>query len=95
MQQKAVMMYRIVHCLAPSYLTDMLTEQVGYKIYDLQNSKFNLELPTARMSMFRNSFAFTVAWIWNALPEHVKELPSVSAFKKKIKTFNFALTTLL
>ena len=44
--------------------------------------------------MFRNSFAFTVAWIWNALPEHVKELPSVSAFKKKMKTFNFAATTL-
>ena len=43
--------------------------------------------------MFRNSFAFTVAWIWNGLPEHVKELPSVSAFKKKMKTFNFAATT--
>ena len=71
----------------------MFTEQVGSKIYDLRNSKFNLEIPTARTSMFRNSFAFTVAWIWNALPEHVKELPSVIAFKMKIKTFNFALTT--
>ena len=39
--------------------------------------------------MFGNSFAFTVAWIWNALPEHAKELPSISAFQKKIKTFNF------
>ena len=67
----------------------MFTEQVGSKIYDLRNSKFNLEIPTARTSMFGNSFAFTVAWIWNALPEHVKELPSISAFQKKIKTFNF------
>ena len=26
----------------------MFTEQVGSKIYDLQNSKFNLEIPTAQ-----------------------------------------------
>ena len=73
----------------------MFTEQVGSKIYDLRNSKFNLEIPTALTSMFRNSFAFTVAWIWNFPPEHVKELPSVSAFKKKVNAFNFASTTLV
>ena len=45
------MMYRsnnFVHGLAPSYLADMFTEQVGSKIYDLRNSKFNLEIPTAQ-----------------------------------------------
>ena len=74
MQQKAVMMYRIVHGLATSYLTDMVTEQVGSKIYDLRNWKFNLEISSALTSMFRNSFAacfaFTDAWIWNVLADH-------------------------
>ena len=35
--------------------------------------------------MFRNSFAFTCARIWNTLPEHMKELPSVSALKRKLR----------
>ena len=92
-QQKAIMMYKIVHGLAPSYLTDMFTEQKGSKIYDLRESKLSLEIPPARTSLFRNCFAFTGALTWNALPEHIKEQSSVSAFKRKIKTFEFASTT--
>ena len=71
MQQKAVMMYRIVHCLAPSYLTDTFTEQdSGLQIsmtFEIPNLIWRFLQP--KTSMFRNSFAFTVAWIWNALPE--------------------------
>ena len=43
------MMYKIVHGLAPSYLTDMFTEQKGSKIYDLRESKLSLEIPPARI----------------------------------------------
>ena len=92
-QQKAIMMYKIVHGLAPSYLTDMFTEQKGSKIYDLRESKLSLEIPPARTSQFRNCFAFTGALTSNALPDHIKEQSPVSAFKRKIKTFEFASTT--
>ena len=93
MQHKAIMMYKIVHGLAPPYMTDMFREQLDPKVYDLRNSKLNLEIPAARTSLFKNSFAFTGASIWNALPDDLKQLPSVSAFKKKIKTYSFASTT--
>ena len=92
-QHKAIMIYEIVHGLAPPYMTDMFREQLGPKVYDLRNSKLNLEIPAARTSLFKNSFAFTGASIWNVLPDDLKQLPSVSAFKKKIKTYSLASTT--
>ena len=93
LQHKVIMMYKIVHGLAPPYMTDMFREQLDPKVYDLRNSKLNLKIPAARTSLFKNSFAFTGASIWNALPDDVKQLPSVSGFKKKIKTYSFASTT--
>ena len=73
MQHKAIVMYKIVHGLAPPYMTDMFREQLGPKVYDLRNSKLNL---AARTSLFKNSFTFTRASIWNALPDDLKQLPS-------------------
>ena len=61
MQHKAIMMYKIVHGLTPPYMTDMCREQLGPKVYDLRNSKLNSEIPAARTSLFKNSFAFTGA----------------------------------
>ena len=93
MQHKAIMMYKIVHGLAPPYMTDMFREQLGPKVYYIRNSKLNLDIPAARTFLFKNSFAFTGASIWNALPDDLKQLPSACAFKKKIKTYSFASTT--
>ena len=65
-------MYKTVHGLAPSYLTDMFTEQRGSKVYDPRESKSNLEFPRARTSQFRNSLTFTGAQTsCNALPNHI------------------------
>ena len=67
------MMYKIVRGLAPPYMTDMFTELLGPKVYDLRNSKLNLQIPTAPTSLFKNSSAFTGASIWNALPDDLKQ----------------------
>ena len=63
MPHKAIIMYKIVHGLAPPYMTDMFREQLGPKVYDLRNS----EIPAARTSLFKNSLAINGASIWNAL----------------------------
>ena len=88
-QQKAIMMYKIVNDLAPSYMADMFTSQYGSQVYSLRNSTFNFEIPNARTEPYRNSFAFTRAKIWNELPEDFKTAPSLNAFKRKIKSYNF------
>ena len=85
-QQKAIMMYKIVNDLAPSYMADMFTSQYGSQVHSLRNSAFNFEIPNARTEPYRNSFAFTGAKIWNELPEDFKTAPSLNAFKRKIKS---------
>ena len=62
-QQKAIMMYKIVNDLAPSYMADMFTSQYGSQVYSLRNSTFNFIIPNARTEPYRNSFAFTGAKI--------------------------------
>ena len=90
-QQKAIMMYNIVNGLAPSSMADMFSPQYGSQVYNLRNSTQNFETPNARTELYRNSFAFTGAKIWNKLPEDLKTEPSLNAFRKKLKTINFCI----
>ena len=73
----------------------MFREQLGPKVYDFWNSKFNLEISAARTSLFKNSFAFTGASIWNPLPDDLKQLPSAIAFKKKILFYSILFYSIL
>ena len=90
-QQKAVMMYKIVHGHAPSSMADIFSSQQDSEIYNLRNSSLNLEIPNVRTEIYRKSFAFTGAKIWNNLPDDLKKEPSLNAFKKKIKFINFCI----
>ena len=85
------MMYKIVNDLVPSYTADMFTSQYGSQVYSLRSSTFNFKIPNARTEPYRNSFAFTGAKIWNELPEDFKTAPSLNAFKRKIKSYNFGI----
>ena len=87
----SICLYKIVNDLAPSYMAGMFTSQYGSQVYSLRNSTFNFEIPNARTEPYRNSFAFTGAKIWNALPEDFKTAPSLNAFKRKIKSYNFGI----
>ena len=91
-RQKAILMYKILHGTAPKYMIDTFTEQLGPKMQYLRNSKSNFEISAARTSLFKTNFefVFTEETIWFALPDHLKQLPSVNAFKKQIKSLTFA-----
>jgi hypothetical protein len=60
-KQKAIMMYKIVHGLAPEYLTEMFTFHSSLNDYSLRQSKLNFELPVNRTDYYNSSFAFTGA----------------------------------
>ena len=72
-QEKVILMNKIIHRTAPKYMMDVFTEQLGPKMYYLRNSKYNVEIPAARTSLFKTNFVFTGATIWNALPDHLKK----------------------
>ena len=84
-------MYKIVNGLAPSYMANMFSSHNGSQVYNLRNSTLNFEIPNTRTELYRNSFAFTGAKIWNEIQKDFKTEPSLNAFKKKTKTINFCI----
>jgi hypothetical protein len=84
-KQKAIMMYKIVHGLAPEYLMEMFTFQSSLNDYSLCQSKLNFELPVNRTDYYNSSFAFTGAKLWNSLPDELKHEPSLKRFIKRLE----------
>ena len=71
-KQKALMMFKIMNGMTPSYLEDIFTRNIGRSVYNLRISRRDLALPAVKTDYYRNSFAYTGAKVWNALPEEMK-----------------------
>jgi len=79
-----------------SFLWDILTflRQCGQAITGRRRlrSSFTLHLlvPSYRLSTVgRRSFPFAASMFWNTLPNDIQSAPSVSAFRRLLKTFLF------
>ena len=91
--QKAIMMFKVINGLTPSYLSDMFTRTSSLSDYGLRSSKINFELPKNRTNYFKNSFAFTGSKVGNNLPNALKEEKSLDTFKSKLKLFSLSAST--
>ena len=60
-KQKAIMMFKIVHGMAPPYLTDHFNKKVVGNSYKLRGSRFDVKLPKVRTDFLKDSFVFTGA----------------------------------
>ena len=76
-KQNALMMFKIMNGMTPAYLEDIFTRNVGRSVYNLKISRRNLALPAVKTDYYRNSFAYTRAKIWNALPDEMKYEKSI------------------
>ena len=83
--QKAFMMFKIVSGLAPTYLTQTFTLDNTLNNHALRSSNSDLGLRKYRTNYYKNSFAFSGAKVWNALPRHLKEETSLNKFKSELK----------
>lgn len=89
----AVLVYRCLHGTAPSYLSNEL-----HRVADLDarrrlrsSSTDALVIPTTRLSTVGDrAFPVAAARVWNGLPATVTSSPSLSTFKRLLKTELFA-----
>lgn len=80
-KQKAVMMFKSLHVLAPVYLTDLFNERSSY--YNQRNSSGKLTLPKPHTNYLKRSFSYSGAQLWNSLPEYVRNIKSTGQFKRE------------
>jgi hypothetical protein len=88
----AVTVYRCLHDLAPIYLSRDIcrTSSLASRLRLQLSSSSSLEIPRCRLSTVGDrAFTVAAAKVWNSLPEDVSAAPSLTLFRKRLKTVLF------
>jgi len=87
----AVLIYRCLHGLAPPYLTNelMCVSEIGERQCLRSASTYALVPRTRLLTMGDRAFPVVAARTWNSLPDSVTSAPSLSTFKRHLKTVLF------
>ena len=83
----ALSMFKCIHGMSPSYLSDCITmyNEIAAKDTRASTSSNLVSVPHAPLALFENSFAYRGPVIWNALPEHVRKYNTLHTFKKALR----------
>ena len=86
-----VLIYKVVHNLAPSYLSDLLNQHTPSRALRSCSDPSLLIIPRPLRLKTIDSRAFSVAGpsSWNDLPSSLRQAQSLSSFKSKLKTHLF------
>uniref|UniRef100_A0A3B3HMF5 Reverse transcriptase domain-containing protein n=1 Tax=Oryzias latipes TaxID=8090 RepID=A0A3B3HMF5_ORYLA len=86
-----LLVFKSLHGLAPLYLSELLTPYSPARCLRSADQML-LEVPRSRRKL-RGDRAFAVAApkLWNTLPLAIREAPSLSIFKTRLKTHFYAL----
>ena len=84
----AVLMDKCMNNLAPDYLTCLFKKRSRIHQHNTRNSK-NLDIPKCRTAKAENSFSYRGVSVWNSFPSEILNSPSMSVFKRKLKSHYF------
>jgi len=90
----AVLVYKCLHGLAPSYLADELHHPAESEFRRRLRSASSHELSVSRtrLSTYGDRvFPVAAFRIWNSLPQHVTSASSLPVFSTRLKTYFFEL----
>ena len=77
-----LLMHRIFNDIAPQYLQCLFNFQCVH-------GSTRAILPPAKSDLFKTSFSFNGCVQWNSLPKYLRQIPSFSLFKKRLRAFLF------
>ena len=82
---KGVLLYKTVHDMCPEYLSDMFTFQSGasYGLRSSTNQK--MCIPTHKNELFKKSFQYSGAIVWNNIPLHIRTASTLQTFKTNFR----------
>ena len=85
-----LLIYKSLHGLAPSYLTDKLPLRPNKGLRSHNQLLLNVPVSTLRLK-FHGDRTFSVAGptLWNALPTNIRLCATLAAFKTNLKTYLF------
>ena len=88
-QLKIQLVYKCLHGLAPAYLKHLLQTRVPSRILR-GHEKGQLVVPVTKSVTYGDKcFSSVAPRLWNSIPNHIRNMSSVPAFKKSLKTYFF------
>jgi len=88
--QLCMTVYKCLHGLAPKYLAVLCVPvaDVAGRRQLRSASRGLLNFPRCNMSNYGGrAFCFAGPYVWNSLPEHIRQSTSIALFKRSLKTF--------
>ena len=79
-------MFKYIHGIAPTYLSDRVVMNFNVNGYDTRGSDMELYLPTLRKESYRNSFMHMAGKLWYDLPDFfLQNSANIESFKRNYK----------
>ena len=85
----AVLVYKGLHKLVPSYITDLIeiTNPSNYNLRSVTNK--NILYIKPKTNFLKQSFSYSCIKTWNDLPVKLRNSKSLTTFKKSMKAYLF------
>ena len=83
---RSVMAYKIINKLSPENLWDKFQQRSSQSNYATRHCK-DLQIPRLNTEHAKKSYQYSTVKIWNTIPTDIRELPTISHFKKRLKEF--------
>ena len=88
----ALLTFKVLKGMAPSYLSDLLVVQTKSHYSLRRNSQLLLKPLSTKSKTFGDpAFSAAAPKVWNTLPEDIKNCEKLEQFKKSLKTFLYSL----
>ena len=87
----AVLSFKCLHDLAPTYLSDLIEEYHPSRNLRSSTQKLLKKKVVKFEKLGKKSFAYSAPQVWNSLPFYLRNETSLEVFKKKLKTFYFEM----
>ena len=81
--------YKALKALAPQYISDFLVQYKPPRALRSFDKKL-LQVPHFKLKTYGGrSFSYIAPYLWNQLPDAIRQAPSVGTFKSNLKTYLF------
>ncbi len=82
-----ILVYKVLHNLAPSYLTDLILVHKPQRNLRSSN-RMILVVPRSRLKLCGDrTFSVVAPKLWNSLPLRLRLLPTLGSFKRNLKLY--------
>ena len=80
-------MFKAIHGIAPTYLSNRIVMNFDVNGYDTKGSDMDFYLPALHKEAYRNSY------MWNELPEFIQNSMNIESFKHNYKMYKLVINS--